>query len=94
MDQQENMGVENLSRRFGGRLCFWCPVDIQKTMNKGSVEDVRKYARKLIDEFGKFDGGFIAKWYPSPEAAGHSWEKIDAMSETFIEYGSQFYNSD
>jgi uroporphyrinogen-III decarboxylase len=94
MDQQENMGVENLSRRFGGRLCFWCPVDIQKTMNKGSVEDVREYARKLIDELGKFNGGFIAKWYPSPEAAGHSWDKIDAMCETFIEYGSRFYNSD
>lgn len=83
MDQQENMGVENLSREFGGRLCFWCPVDIQSTMVKGTLEDVRKYAKGLISAFGKFNGGFIAKWYPSPEAVNHSPEKITVMCETF-----------
>lgn len=87
MDQQENMGLEELSRRFGGRICFWCPVDIQGTMVRGSVEDVRRYARKLIDSFGRFNGGFIGKWYPSPEAVGHSWEKIAAMAEEFLSYG-------
>jgi len=87
MDQQENMGVENLSRRFGGRLCFWCPVDIQNTMVRGSIEDVRNYARKLIDAFGRFNGGFIARWYPAPEAVQHDWEKIHAMSQAFVEYG-------
>lgn len=93
MDQQENMGVENLSKRFGGRLCFWCPVDIQHTMINGTVEDVKNYAKKLIDYLGKFNGGFIAKWYPSPKAVNHTWEKIKAMSETFIEYGSKFYRT-
>ncbi|HOL50123.1 MAG TPA: uroporphyrinogen decarboxylase family protein [bacterium] len=93
MDQQENMGLENLDRKFGGRICFWCPVDIQKTMNSGTVEDVKNYARKLIDTFGKYDGGFIAKWYPSPDAVGHTKEKIKAMCETFISYGSQFYKN-
>lgn len=91
MDQQENMGLENLGSRFGGRLCFWCPVDIQNTMVKGTIEDVRNYAKKLIDCFATFDGGFIAKWYPSPQAIGHSWEKIQAMAETFVEYGGQIY---
>ena len=89
MDQQENMGMERLSKFFGGRLCFWCPVDIQKTMIKGSVKDVKNYAKRLIDTFGKFNGGFIAKWYPSPEAVGHSKEKIDAMAKTFVEYGKK-----
>ncbi len=90
MDQQENMGMERLAKCFGGRLCFWCPVDIQKTMVKGSLEDVRNYAKRLIDTFGKFNGGFIGKWYPSPEAVGHSKEKIDAMAKTFVEYGKSF----
>ena len=91
MDQQENMGVEDLARRFGGRLCFWCPVDIQHTMIEGSPETVAAYARRLMDEFGRFRGGFIAKWYPSPDAVGHSWEKIEAMSEAFVEYGAKVY---
>jgi hypothetical protein len=91
MDQQQNMGVENLAERFGGKLCFWCPVDIQNTMVKGTVEDVRAYARKLIDSFGCFNGGFIAQWYGSPQAVQHSQEKIDAMSREFVEYGGRFY---
>jgi len=86
-DQQENMGVEELARRFGGRLCFWCPVDIQQTMVHGSADDIRAYARKLVESFGTFKGGFISKWYPSPEAVGHTEEKITAMAEAFVEYG-------
>ncbi|MCM8832549.1 MAG: hypothetical protein NC816_01290 [Candidatus Omnitrophica bacterium] len=92
MDQQENMGLEYLSRNFGGRICFWCPVDIQNTMVKGTIEDVKNYAKKLINYFGKFNGGFIAKWYPAPLAVKHSEEKIKVMSETFIEYGKTFYS--
>jgi hypothetical protein len=88
MDQQENMGVEELARRFGGRLCFWCPVDIQQTMVKGTLDDIRAYARHLIEAFGKFNGGFIAKWYGSPDAVGHSRERIAAMCEAFTEHGS------
>ena len=60
-------------------------------MIKGSVEDMKNYAKQLIDTFGKFNGGFITKWYPSPEAVGHSKEKIDIMAKTFIEYGKSFY---
>jgi len=86
-DQQENMGVAELGRRFSSRLCFWCPVDIQHTMVSGSVEDVRAYARDLIESLGTSNGGFISKWYPSPEAVGHTQEKIAAMCEAFVKYG-------
>lgn len=91
MDQQENMGMDNLAARFGGRLCFWCPVDIQQTMIRGTVADVRAYARRLIDTFGKFDGGFMAQWYASPQAVQHTEEKIRAMCDEFVEYGGRFY---
>ncbi len=87
MDQQQNMGVEFLAENFGGKICFWCPVDIQNTMVKGGPDEVRAYARSLVGHFGCFDGGFICKWYPSPNAIGHSRDKIDAMSEAFVRYG-------
>ncbi len=87
MDQQENMGVEELSRRFGGKLCFWCPVDIQQTMVNGSLDDIRSYARNLVESFGRFNGGFISKWYPAPDAVQHSAERIAAMSEAFVQHG-------
>lgn len=40
MDQQENMGLELLGKRFGGRISFWCPVDIQSTMVHGTLEEI------------------------------------------------------
>jgi hypothetical protein len=91
MDQQENMGMDNLAGRFGGRLCFWCPVDIQQTMVKGTIADVRAYARRLMDSFGRFNGGFIAQWYASPQAVQHSEEKIKAMCDEFVNYGGTLY---
>ncbi len=87
MDQQENMGMRNLGEGFGGRLAFWCPVDIQNTMVKGSVGDVVEYAKDLIEYLGSYDGGFICKWYGSWETVGHTMEKIEAMSEAFTRYG-------
>ena len=86
-DQQENMGVDNLASRFGGRLCFWCPVDIQQTMVHGSLDDIGAYARELIDKLGCYNGGFIAKWYPAPEAVNHRPEAVEAMCEAFAAHG-------
>ena len=87
MDQQENMGVEHLADEFGGRITFWCPVDIQSTMVKGSVEDVVNYARRLIANFGAYGGGFISKHYGGGEVINHSPEKVEAMARAFVDYG-------
>jgi len=87
MDQQENMGVDNLAEGFGGRLAFWCPVDIQQTMVHGTLDEVRAYARHMTWALGRFNGGFISKWYPSPDAVEHTQERIAAMSEAFVECG-------
>jgi hypothetical protein len=84
MDQQENMGLERLGREFGGRITFWCPVDIQATMSRGTPDEIRAYARKMVETLGRRDGGFIAKWYPDPQGAGHSEEAIEAMCDEFV----------
>ena len=83
MDQQENMGVELLGRRFAGRITFWCPVDIQGTMVRGSLDEIRASCRQLVEALGTPEGGFIATWYGDPAGAGHRQEAIDAMCEEF-----------
>lgn len=88
-DQQENMGVDNLDRVAGGKLCFYNPVDIQKTMVEGSLDDIRAYARHMATTLGRYRGGFISKWYPSPQAVQHSPERIAAMSEAFVAAGRE-----
>ena len=85
MDQQENMGLETLGRCFGGRITFFSPVDIQKTMVYGTMEEIRAYCRKMVECLGKPEGGFIPKWYGDPAGAGHRPEAIRAMCEEFLE---------
>ena len=89
MDQQENMGLDLLGQRFGGRITFWCPVDIQATMVNGSVDDIRAYCRKLVKTLGRPKGGFIANWYGDPAGVGHNQEAIKAMCEEFVKLSIQ-----
>ena len=61
MDQQENMGLELLGRRFGGRITFFSPVDIQQTMYHGTLDDIRAYCHRMVELLGRPDGGFIPR---------------------------------
>jgi len=87
MDQQENMGLELLGSRFAGRLTFFAPVDIQQTMARGTLDDIRAYCRKMVALLARPDGGLIPRWYGDPVAAGHRTEAIDAMCEEFMRLG-------
>lgn len=84
MDQQQNMGLELLGRRFGGRITFFCPVDIQNTMARGNPDEIRAYCRAMVATLGRPDGGFIAGWYGDPTGAGHTQEAIAAMCDEFL----------
>lgn len=86
IDQQENMGLENIDSRAGGKLAYWCPVDIQKTMPEGSLEDIERYVKRLVSTLGNHNGGLISMSYSSPEAVGHTPEKIAAMCKAFRKY--------
>jgi len=89
MDQQENMGLERLGRAFGGRIAFWCPVDIQNTMARGNPEEIRAYCRRMVACLGRPEGGFLARWYGDPVGAGHTQEAIDAMCDEFLKISAE-----
>ena len=91
MDQQENMGLGELSKRFKGRLNFFAPVDIQKTMCLGSMDDIRAYCRKMTKCFNTDKGGFIPRWYIDPVGAGHTQEALDVMCEEFLKISREMY---
>lgn len=58
--QPDVMGVEQLARDFGGRVCFCCSVDHQRRAISGTRDEIFAYARFLRDTLGAFNGGFIA----------------------------------
>ena len=89
MDQQQNMGLEVLGRRFGGRLTFFAPVDIQNTMVHGTLDEIRAYCRDMVRQLGRPEGGFIPRWYSDPAGAGHRQEAIDAMCQEFLRLSAE-----
>ncbi len=56
--QPEVMDVFEMKRRYGDRLTFYGGISIQKTLPYGTVDDVKRTARKMMKEIGK-EGGYI-----------------------------------
>ena len=93
MDQQENMGLELLGERFGGRLTFFSPVDIQTAMHRGE-DEIRAYARQMGKHLARPEGGFIPRWYTDPAGAGHSEEAIKIMCDEFQKISRDMYGNE
>ena len=85
-DQPALYGIDFLAERYGGRVTFWCPVDIQQTLQSGDRDLIRAEAKVLVEELGR-GGGFIAKNYPSPEAINVKTEWDQWAYEAFREFG-------
>jgi len=41
----------------------------------------------MMEAFGRFEGGFMARQYPQPKDIGMPREKHQAIYEAFMEYG-------
>ena len=86
LDQPGLFGVDRLASEFGGRVTFWCPVDIQRVLPTGDAERIEAFARELIAKLGAFDGGFIAGYYGGNEAIGVRPEWQDVACQAFVKY--------
>jgi uroporphyrinogen decarboxylase len=87
-DQPRLYGIEALAEQFGGRAAFWCPVDIQTTLQSGDAAAIRAEARLMVERLGAFRGGFIAGYYWGNEAIGldRGWQ--DVACRAFVEHGA------
>ena len=83
--QPQAMDVEWLAREFGGEICFYGGVDVQGTMVRGSTAEVKAEVRRLVELFGRFDGGYIGGTSHTimPETP---LDNIIALYEAFAEY--------
>ncbi len=93
VDQPTLLGIERLGEHFGGKVSFWCPVDIQKTLQTRDPARIEAEARLLIDRLGSYGGGFIATRYGGDEALGLDPSVQDVADRAFHEYG-QFRRND
>jgi hypothetical protein len=90
-DQPQLHGLDNLAR-YHGEITFWCPVDIQKTLQTRDVTAIEAEAQAMIAKLGGPEGGFIAGYYSGNEAIGLHPRWQDVACRAFTRYGDYRQN--
>ena len=85
LQQPRALGIEEIGRRYRGRICFDSLCDIQHTLPFKDDEAIREEARLLLREWSTPDGGFILSDYGDGESIGVPIEKKQVMLEAFLE---------
>ena len=83
LDQPTLMGIDWLGERYGGRICFWNCVDIQRTMTAGKLDAIDAEAFQQVACLGSPQGGFMVKAYQQPEAVGITAEQAERQYRAF-----------
>jgi uroporphyrinogen-III decarboxylase len=63
LQQPRNLGIEEIGRRYAGKICFASTVDIQATLPWKTPQQVREEAKLLLECWGTKAGGFIIAEY-------------------------------
>ena len=88
-DQPDLHGIDNLARhQDNARITFWCPVDIQKTLQLRDESIIRAKAREMLGKLWKDGrGGFIAGYYGDNASIGLDPKWQQYACEEFLEFG-------
>lgn len=87
LQQPTALGIDEIGRRFQGKICFESLCDIQKTLPHGSDDDIRSEAKALIEQWATPQGGFIVSDYGDGNAIGVPLERKQVMLDAFKELG-------
>lgn len=85
LQQPTNLGIEEMGRRYRGKICFESLCDIQMTLPHKGADEIREEARMLIEHWATPEGGFVLSDYGDGAAIGVPIEKKRIMLEAFIE---------
>ncbi len=88
LDQPLLMGIDWLGENYGGKICFWNCVDIQKTIPRNDLEAIDDEAHRQVWRLGNYGGGFMVKAYQQPEAIRMTIEQSEAQYRAFRKYGN------
>ncbi len=86
LQQPRALGIEEIGRRYAGRIAFSSLCDIQHTLPFKSDVEIRDEAHLLLDHWATPDGGFILSDYGDGAAIGVPIEKKQVMYDAFVEF--------
>lgn len=79
------MDLDELGRKCGGKICISSDIDRQYILPRGSVEEVKRYVKRVIEILGSHNGGLIGRGEIGPDVP---LANVEAMFEAFSEWGS------
>jgi uroporphyrinogen decarboxylase len=85
-DQPRLHGIDVLAR-FHGQVTFWCPVDIQQTLQSGDPRAIEDEAREMITRLGGPEGGLIGGYYSDNASIGLDPSVQGIACRAFMRYG-------
>ncbi len=83
--QPRALGIEEIGRRFRGRICFASLCDIQHTLPFEGADEIRAEAKLLLERWTTSEGGFILIDYGDGAAIGVDLDKKEIMLEAFLQ---------
>jgi len=84
LQQPTVLGIEEIGRKYSGKVCFLSLCDIQKTLPFKDGEAIIKEANSLLRHWGTDDGGFILGDYGNGEAINVPLWKKKIMFDAFV----------
>lgn len=87
-DQPRLHGIDTLAELQNfGKITFWCPVDIQKTLPLQDEGVIRAQVQEMLDKLWKGRGGFVAGYYSGNPAIGLTEEVQGWACDEFVKCG-------
>lgn len=84
-DQPRLHGLDKLAE-FTGKVTYWCPVDIQTTLQSKDRRLIEADVREMLQKLWR-GGGFVAGYYGDNPSIGLEPEWQDYACQAFIKYG-------
>jgi len=84
LQQPRVLGIEEIGKRFAGKVCFSTTCDIQHTLPFLGAQEIEEEAKLLVSCWGTDKGGLILSDYGDSIAIGVPEEKKRIMFESFM----------
>lgn len=86
LQQPRVLGIEEIGKKYAGRVCFSTVCDIQKTLPFEDENYIEYESSLIINNWGTPKGGIILSDYGDGKAIGVSLEKKKIMFNAFMRY--------
>ena len=92
--QPRALGIEEVGRRYSGRIAFSSLADIQATLPTGDKSKIEQDAEALMKHWARREGGFIFSDYGDDCAIGVPNEEVKPyMYSVFSRWSEEIYGS-